>query len=451
MNIVIIGGGEYGTAIGNQLSSNKKLSVTLFVRDEDQMIEINHNHTNTKYFPNKKLEIKLKASISPTILKDAQIVFIALPSKEINAFFVSNKEHLTNKPLIVNLSKGVLENGITIVDKLKHLIKTENIVSLKGPTFAAEIINNSHSIFTLGYKTRDQYMLIKKCFKETNIHIDYTTDIRGVELLSVLKNVYAIIIGVVDAKYNSPNTRFMILTKAFSELRTLLKHFSGHESTLFLSCGYGDMAMTSLTNLSRNRTLGLFIGKGFYNHEDKSRLVLEGISTLKIINSSLDDSIKQRLPLFSKLEKYFSNKNENFEIYFDDLINKKMKTVLTYGTFDTLHYGHLEILRRAKEHGDRLIVGLSTDEFNNEKKKQSHLSYDKRKELLEALEYVDLVIPENTWEQKTQDVLKNQVDIFIMGDDWKGKFDFLKEHCEVLYLTRTDGISSTKLKSILQK
>ena len=81
MNIVIIGGGEYGTAIGNQLSSNKKLSVTLFVRDEDQMIEINHNHTNTKYFPNKKLEIKLKASISPTILKDAQIVFIALPSK----------------------------------------------------------------------------------------------------------------------------------------------------------------------------------------------------------------------------------------------------------------------------------------------------------------------------------------------------------------------------------
>jgi glycerol-3-phosphate cytidylyltransferase len=220
---------------------------------------------------------------------------------------------------------------------------------------------------------------------------------------------------------------------------------------LFLSCGYGDLAMTSLTNLSRNRTLGLFIGKGFYNHEDKSRLVLEGMSTLKIINSSLDDSIKQRLPLFSKLEKYFSNKNENFEIYFDDLINKKMKTVLTYGTFDMLHYGHLEILRRAKEHGDRLIVGLSTDEFNNEKEKQSHLSYDKRKELLEALEYVDLVIPENTWEQKTQDVLKNQVDIFIMGDDWKGKFDFLKDYCEVLYLPRTDGISSTKLKSILQK
>ena len=97
------------------------------------------------------MEIKLKASISPTILKYAQIVFIALPSKEINAFFVSNKEHLTNKPLIVNLSKGVLENGITIVDKLKHLIKTENIVSLKGPTFAAEIINNFHSVNHLDY------------------------------------------------------------------------------------------------------------------------------------------------------------------------------------------------------------------------------------------------------------------------------------------------------------
>ena len=123
--------------------------------------------------------------------------------------------------------------------------------------------------------------------------------------------------------------------------------------------------------------------------------------------------------------------------------------VLTYGTFDLLHYGHLEILRRAKELGDRLVVGISTDEFNKIKGKKCQISYQKRKEFLEAVDYVDLVIPESEWEQKEQDIINNEIDIFVMGDDWEGKFDDLKEYCEVIYLPRTIGISTTKLKSIL--
>lgn len=126
-----------------------------------------------------------------------------------------------------------------------------------------------------------------------------------------------------------------------------------------------------------------------------------------------------------------------------------MKKVITYGTYDLLHVGHINLLRRAKELGDYLIVVLSSDEFNAVKHKTAYHPYEARKTILEAIRYVDEVIPEYTWEQKIQDVVDNQVDVFVMGDDWKGQFDFLKDYCEVIYLPRTEGISTTKIKSDL--
>lgn len=128
-----------------------------------------------------------------------------------------------------------------------------------------------------------------------------------------------------------------------------------------------------------------------------------------------------------------------------------MKKVITYGTFDLLHYGHINLLRRAKEQGDYLIVALSTDEFNwNEKQKKCYFTYEQRKKLLEAIRYVDLVIPEENWAQKVSDVQEFRVDTFVMGDDWAGKFDFLKDYCEVVYLPRTPEISTTQIKQELK-
>ena len=127
-----------------------------------------------------------------------------------------------------------------------------------------------------------------------------------------------------------------------------------------------------------------------------------------------------------------------------------MKRVITYGTYDLLHWGHVNLLKRAKELGDYLIVALSVDEFNRIKHKESYHSYEERKLVLEAVRYVDLVIPETCWEQKVDDVKKYNVDVFVIGEDWKGEFDFLKEHCEVVYLPRTEGISSTKIKNDLK-
>lgn len=126
-----------------------------------------------------------------------------------------------------------------------------------------------------------------------------------------------------------------------------------------------------------------------------------------------------------------------------------MKKVITYGTFDLLHWGHINILKRAKELGDYLIVAISSDEFNAIKGKAAYHNYENRKMILEAIRYVDEVIPENTWEQKVQDVQEHDIDLFVMGDDWEGKFDFLKDYCEVVYLPRTEGISTSQIKEDL--
>ncbi|MBQ2642948.1 MAG: glycerol-3-phosphate cytidylyltransferase [Eubacterium sp.] len=129
-----------------------------------------------------------------------------------------------------------------------------------------------------------------------------------------------------------------------------------------------------------------------------------------------------------------------------------MKKVITYGTFDMLHYGHVNLLRRARELGDYLVVVMSSDEFNwKEKQKKCYFTYEERKIVLEAIKYVDEIIPENNWDQKISDVVDNDIDIFVMGDDWEGKFDFLKDYCEVVYLPRTEGVSTTQIKDDLNK
>ena len=129
----------------------------------------------------------------------------------------------------------------------------------------------------------------------------------------------------------------------------------------------------------------------------------------------------------------------------------KVKRVITYGTFDLIHYGHINLLERAKKLGDYLIVGLSTNEFNEKKNKKCYFSYEKRKQLLEAIRYVDLVIPEESWGQKITDIKEYQIDTFVMGNDWTGKFDFIEDStaAKVIYLSRTPEISTTKIKKDL--
>ena len=452
MNILVLGGGTFGTAIANELSVNTENNVVLFSRSQQKVDEINTYHTNKSCFPNKHLTKFLSATSNKNEIKKADVVFIALPSNVIIENLLVLKSYFNKEALFVNLSKGLFSEGVTVVECIQEKLGITNIVTLKGPSFAVEVMEHADTLLTLGYSTNLQYEVINKIIKNTSLHIDCTSDIRGVEVLSVLKNIYALVLGVVDAKYNSPNTRFMILTKAFSETRILLKSLGGADDTLFLSCGFGDLCMTSLNDLSRNRTLGLLIGKGFFSSEYKSNsVILEGLNAVNLVHSLPLNHILDNLPLLNKLHSFFDSKSSIFSLEFNKLIDIKFKTILTYGTFDLLHYGHLDILRRASLLGDKLIVGISTDDFNELKGKTSVLSYQKRKELLESLDYVDTVIPEDSWGQKANDIKDNNVDVFVMGSDWEGKFDELEKFCKVVYFPRTKGISTTKLKSILDE
>ena len=325
MNILVLGAGTFGTAIANELSVNTENMVTLFSRNQEKVEEINQFQTNKSCFPNKHLTKHLKASSDKEFIRDAEIVFIALPSSVIIENLIALKSFFKDDVLFVNLSKGLFKRGVTIVESVKKELNTENVVTLKGPSFAVEVMEHADTLLTLGYTTKQQYETVNKIVRNTALHIDCTTDIRGVELLSVLKNIYAVVLGVVDAKYNSPNTRFMILTKSFYEVRVLLRSLGGADNTLFLACGFGDLCMTSLNDLSRNRTLGLLIGKGFFNSEYKSNsVILEGLNAIEMFHELLEENLHKDLPIFNKLYGFFANKGSNLEFKFDDLIDKKI-------------------------------------------------------------------------------------------------------------------------------
>ena len=321
MNILVLGGGAFGTAIANELSVNIENNVVLFSRSQQKVDEINTYHTNKSCFPNKHLTKFLSATSDKNEIKKADVVFIALPSAVIIENLLILQSYFKEEALFVNLSKGLFNGGVTIVECIKTSIGIDNIVTLKGPSFAIEVMEHADTLLTLGYSTIKQYEIINTLIKNTSLHIDCTNDIRGVEVLSVLKNIYALVLGAVDAKYNSPNTRFMILTKAFSEARILLKSIGGSEDTLFLACGFGDFCLTSLNDLSRNRTLGLLIGKGFFNADYKSNsVILEGLNAIEMFNDLVvDKDMNDKLPLFNKVYSFFANQETELDFKFDEI------------------------------------------------------------------------------------------------------------------------------------
>ena len=319
MNIFIIGSGTFGTAISNELVRNTDNKVTIFSRSLEKANEINTFHTNKRYFPNKKLNTSLKCTNVYSDIEKADVIFIAIPSSFLRDVLVEFQDFISNNQLVVNLSKGIFENGDTVVDYLKGLLDSENIVSLKGPSFAVEIMEHADTLLTLGYSFENQKDIINSMFRNTNLHFDSTKDIKGVEVLSVVKNMYALLIGVIDAKYNSPNTRFMFLTKVFTEIRILNNYFNGNLDTMFLSCGLGDICLTSLNDLSRNRTLGLLIGKGLYNPSSNGgAVVTEGINSIKIIYSLIDQSLIKKLPFLNKLHVFLNSNSKGITLDFNE-------------------------------------------------------------------------------------------------------------------------------------
>ena len=221
MKIFIIGSGTFGTAIANELSRDIDNEVVIFSRSKEKKDEINNLHTNKKYFPDNILNDSLVCSNDFSEIRSADIIFIALPSSVLPIVVKSFSSYVSENQIIVNLSKGILLDGKTILDFLKEELTSNNIVSLKGPSFAVEIMKRAPTLLTLGYSEENQKNIIYSIFQKTCINLESTKDVIGVEMLGVIKNMYAILLGIIDVKYSSPNTRFMILSKVFKEIKIL--------------------------------------------------------------------------------------------------------------------------------------------------------------------------------------------------------------------------------------
>lgn len=306
-NIVFLGAGSIGTALGNSMAVRPDLNVSLLSIENDVVETITSSHINQKYFPNIRLSQDLKATTDNEILKNAGVVFIGIPSVAVVDYMQVIRLLLPEDAILVNLAKGFGCHKQIISQCLaEHL--PNPVCAMKGPSFAREIINNSPTAFTLAATDIELCRQLEPLFEDTNLFVDTSTDLLGVELSSILKNIYAILIGIVDAHFNSPNLRFMMFTRAFNEMRKILIHFGGHEETMFKYCGIGDFGLTSLNDLSRNRTLGLLIGKGFFNEGISNKVVLEGRIAMSII---LDKLVESNMPetgyhMMMQLDKVFT-------------------------------------------------------------------------------------------------------------------------------------------------
>ncbi|NQU33650.1 MAG: glycerol-3-phosphate dehydrogenase [Bacteroidetes bacterium] len=322
LRICFIGSGAISTAMGNVLAQKEKYEVFLLSVEQDVVDSISNEHINRKYFPNIELEHSLKATFDKTILKDSDIIFLGIPSSIIVSYIRDNAKFIGEEAIIVNLAKGFGDGQKTIPQALARIIPNQ-IVSLKGPSFAREIINNMPTAFTLASKREKHFKLFELLFKDTSIYLDYTTDVMGVELASILKNIYAIIVGIVDAHFDSPNLRSLILTKAINEMRVLISKFGGEEYTMFNYCGFGDFTLTALNDLSRNRTLGLLIGKGFFTDYISEKVVLEGKVAVNIFVEEIAKKrgIKTKNLMLKELYKVFNEEKYDINNFVSNITN----------------------------------------------------------------------------------------------------------------------------------
>lgn len=305
--IVIAGAGSIGTALGNVLAGRTNPEVILLSVEPEVVESINEQHVNSKYFPGIKLHTNLKATTQNDVVKNANALFLAVPSAVVKEVTDKLKPYLDSNTILVNLAKGY-GNGSKTVAEILNTSFPNPVVSFKGPAFARELINSMPTGFTVGSNNSSSDVFFRELTSETCIHLDFSNDLRGVELVSILKNIYAIAMGIVDAHFNSPNLRFLVFTKAFNEIKELLLLLGGKEETLFNYCGIGDFGLTALNDLSRNRTLGLLIGKGFFSDTISDHVVLEGKMAIKIIREEV--ILKQhdpgRFKIFNELYHVFS-------------------------------------------------------------------------------------------------------------------------------------------------
>ena len=475
--VAVIGSGSWGTALAVQLKrAGNNVILWSFKEEEAQAILLNGE--NKEFLPGVKIDKEINVTYKDEDVAWADMLIFATPSKFVRNMAKRFAPYVRKDEIIVNVAKGLEESTLM---RLSEVIKEEipqcKIGCLSGPSHAEEVgLGMATTLVAAG-----EDMAVAEGIQDTFItpmfRVYTNDDLIGVELGGALKNLVALAAGISHGLNYGDNTRAALITRGLSEMTRLGTTMGCLEQTFHGLAGIGDLIVTATSVHSRNFKCGTLIGQG-YNVDDATKevgMVVEGLNALPAamqlakrydvempITAMVDAIVKGKVSP-NEAVKALMNRDRKTEltksvadINFENSIIKSkrglgMKRVITYGTFDLLHYGHINLLKRAKALGDYLIVAVSTDEFTRLKKdKKCYFSYEQRKGLLESVRFVDLVIPEENWDQKIKDIKEYHIDTFVIGDDWKGKFDYLKdEGVEVIYLPRTPEISTTQIKEDL--
>ena len=483
--IGVLGAGTWGMALSRMLA-NSGHDVMIWSALEKEIDEF----STTRKHPNLP-GMTIPETIQFTkdieeVCKNKDILLMAVPSVFVRSTTKAMRPYVEDGQIIVDVAKGIeSETLFTMTEVIRNEINVDGkhgnvkLVALSGPTHAEEVAKDLPTTIVSACNDIEVAEIIQDVFMNSCMRVYTNTDITGVELCGAMKNIIALAAGISAGLGYGDNAKAAIITRGMAEVTRLGLEMGCLEQTFNGLAGIGDLVVTATSVHSRNNKAGNLIGQGNSPEEAIKAvgMVVEGINALPaamklakrydvelpiieavdaIVHKGANpgDVVCELMGRDKKLELSKSVMDVNYEHAI--LKNKRgngMKRVITYGTFDLLHYGHINLLRRAKALGDYLVVVVSSDEFNwNEKGKKCYFTYEQRKALLEAIRYVDLVIPETCWEQKRTDVHEYHIDTFVMGDDWKGKFDYLEEEgVEVVYLSRTPEISTTQIKEDLNQ
>lgn len=482
--VAVIGTGTWGIALANMLSEKHHVKAWSAIPEEIEYIQTYHKHPKLKDVHISQ-KIQLSTDLSQ-VLDDVEVIVMAVPSIFVRDTAKKIVPYLKEDHIIVDVAKGIEAKTLMtmseiIYSEIKQQMNFEygHIVALSGPTHAEEVSIGLPSTIVSASVDENIAKRVQDIFTTSFMRVYTNEDIKGVEVCGSMKNIIALAAGISHGLGYGDNAIAALVTRGIHEISRLGIAMGCSIHTFYGLAGLGDLVVTCTSKNSRNNQCGTFIGQGYEIQEaiKKVGMVVEGINALDAadllsvryhvelpIIRAVYDVVKYGLEPEVSVQRLFQRRSKS-EIPFSilelvhenmELKNKrgvKMKRVITYGTFDLLHYGHINLLRRAKALGDYLIVALSTDEFVKlQKHKDCYFNYAERKSLLEAMRYVDLVIPEESWDQKKDDCEQYHIDVFVMGDDWQGQFDYLcNQGVEVIYLSRTPEISTTRIKNDLHE
>ena len=484
MKIGVLGAGTWGIALARMLA-NSGHSVEVWSALPEEIEELDRTR-HQKNLPNMEIpkEIVFRKEVRD-ICKEKEILLFVVPSVFVRQTAKLAAPFLEKGQIIVDAAKGIEpETLLSMSEVIQSEIPDAEVVALSGPTHAEEVANDQPTTIVAAHADLEIAKKVQTAFSNPVMRVYTNTDVKGVELCGALKNIIALASGISTGLGFGDNLRAALITRGLAEIERLGLQMGCITDTFSGLAGMGDLIVTAMSRHSRNNRCGYLLGQG-YSLKDAVKqvgMVVEGINAIPaairlsqkhevempIINAVNEvvscgvDPRKMAAKLMGRDQKTELSKPV-LDLTFESAVVKNaamrmkgdqtMKRVITYGTFDLLHYGHINLLRRAKALGDYLIVAISTDEFNwNSKQKKCYFTYEQRKALVEAIRYVDLVIPEESWQQKKSDMHEYHVDTFVIGDDWTGKFDFLKEEgVEVVYLPRTPEISSSQMKKELHE